>query len=474
MSILNKIDFKNLSTKHLKEIISKSNYRKEKKALLTAVLKEPVNCRLDKEYAFKKYLLDKDLYELQIVLCLFHGWSRIYNNVRPSLAKNLLLLSRIVKKIERKANQNDFFGPIQTFSSETNFSPLLNVMLALIWRRGSMKLRQQIIDYFNLKPTSFCGLWFNELPMRFIRENQKHYKRKLIEHMKKFGHSQFYKAPDFIKCDQEVVNEWLSMMPAKIYDRRHFPSKINELRGFIEALLYGCKHGNKKSRKSFIKEILTHKKVIEKIRQLFSLRSNKNWLGTFFKVMRNDEVSPLPRIPYPYSDFEKDISVIFHEYLKQDIIIYEILDCVFLHKIQHPQRHVITAVYYYEYEDPFFEPDGNAIIETTIYKLKDFDKLNINALKLIFLYHTSNHESSNPFVAVHIQKLIDDKEKRKSIEMNKYDRSASNILFARNNHMKFNKKYVSEDKKLDFIIKKNTSIATSMSSLKRFRKPSTT
>ena len=69
-------------------------------------------------------------------------------------------------------------------------------------------------------------------------------------------------------------------------------------------------------------------------------------------------------------------------------------------------------------------------------------------------------------MAVHIQKLIDDKEKRKSIEMNKYNISASNILFAKNNHMKFNKKYVSEDKNLDFIIKKNTSIATSMSSLK--------
>ena len=458
MSILNKIDFKNLSTKHLTEIVYKSKFKKEKKTLLTNVIYKPVNWKYSQRYKYKNYI-DKDLYELQIVLCLFLGWPKIYNNIHPSLAKNLSLLCRTIKKIELKVDKNTkFYAWRDIFSSEPNFSPILNRMLTLLWCLGSKKVRQQLIKYFNLKPTSIYETHFDELPIRFIKENQNYYKRLLIEHMKKYTLHEFYMAPDFIKYDELVIDAWLSRIQEleQYHSCREFlPKNIFPSYVLIEELHWGMNYGNKRQRNSFKKQFLTQKKVIEKVLELISLQSNKTWLGTFFKKMRATRGSD-KSINGVYESFERNLKEILAEYFNQDIIFYEIINSIFIHKIQNPELNLLTA----QALKSFFQ------IEDIILGLKEFDALNINALKYLSLFHASGYESSNPFVAVHIQKLIDDKEKRKSIEMNKYNISASNILFAKNNHMKFNKKYVSEDKNLDFIIKKNTSIATSMSSLK--------
>lgn len=434
MSILNKIDFKNLSTKHLKEIISKSNYRKEKKALLTAVLNQPVHCQLDKEYIYRKYSLDRDLYELRIVLCLHNGWSRIYNNIHPSLSSDLSILSRTIGKIETYVGEDFYFPAATRFIFYKDISNVLNQMLTMLWHTGPMKFREQIIEYFNIKPRDLKDLDFKNTPMKFIKINQIHFKKELIKEIKEIRLREFYRAPDCIKCDQEVLNAWLSTKPTGYYYgiEKYCPRNINELSGLVGALLFGVKCGNKKSRKSFEKEIFSHKKAIEKIQQLFSLPSNKNWLGTFFKRMRYKRVRHCTKVPYVYTRLESDIFELFYRYFEQDIIIYEILDCAFFHEIPNPDVHCSSLM------------DEFSNYEDILCSLKDFDNLNLNALKFIFLYHSSNYESSNPFLAVRIQKLIEAKEKRQSIEMNKYNRSVSNILFARNNHMKFNKTHIME------------------------------
>ena len=55
MSILNKIDFKNLSATHLREIVYKSKFKKEKKTLLTNVIYKPVNWKYGQRYKYENY-----------------------------------------------------------------------------------------------------------------------------------------------------------------------------------------------------------------------------------------------------------------------------------------------------------------------------------------------------------------------------------------------------------------------------------
>ena len=78
--------------KNLKDIIENTKFNKVKKKILLDVLRLPASCKWDKKSGLEKYALDKDLYELRVILCLKYGCSSIYQNINPTLALDFKLL----------------------------------------------------------------------------------------------------------------------------------------------------------------------------------------------------------------------------------------------------------------------------------------------------------------------------------------------------------------------------------------------
>ena len=85
---------------NLKEIIENTKFNKVKKKILLDVLRLPTGCKWDKKSGLEKYALDKDLYELRVILCLKYGRSSIYQNINPTLALDFKLLERTLAKIK--------------------------------------------------------------------------------------------------------------------------------------------------------------------------------------------------------------------------------------------------------------------------------------------------------------------------------------------------------------------------------------
>ena len=238
MGIIEKLDVSYTDgnfLKHLKEVIENTKFNIVKKRILLGVFKKPTNCRI-KKAELEKYALDKDLYELRIILCLKYGRSSIYHAIHPKLGKNWQMLEKTLKKIKYDSSQKQ-----KKIIENIKFPRILNIMLSLIWEKASMKVREELIDHYKLKPEHIClesnknpyydssfykkhfhrdSKNYELIPTSFYKKHFNYFKNK---YLKIKNYREYYYAPTMFKKDDEVLevffknvekaaNEWCPIL----------------------------------------------------------------------------------------------------------------------------------------------------------------------------------------------------------------------------------------------------------------------
>ncbi len=245
MGIIEKLDVSYTDgnfLKHLKEVIENTKFNIVKKRILLSVFKKPTNCRI-KKAELEKYALDKDLYELRIILCLKYGRSSIYHAIHPKMGKNWQMLEKTLKKIKYDSSQKQ-----KNIIKNIKFPRILNIMLSLIWEKASMKVREEIIDHYKLKPEHMClelnknlyasASYFKKhypyykkhfqrdlknlelIPTSFYKKHFNYFKNK---YLKIKNYREYYFAPTIFKKDDEVLEVFFNNVEKAANEWRQEP-----------------------------------------------------------------------------------------------------------------------------------------------------------------------------------------------------------------------------------------------------------
>ncbi|URQ63733.1 hypothetical protein M9B42_02865 [SAR86 cluster bacterium] len=416
--------------KNLKEIIENTKFNKVKKKILLDVLRAPTSCKWDKKSRLEKYALDKDLYELRIILCLKYGRSSIYQNINPSLALDFELLERTLAKIKYMTHKQKFL------IKNMKFPRILNLMLSLIWETASMRVREKIIDHYMLKPEHIClklsrypheknmafyGKYccmydstnYDRIPTSFLKKHFNYFKNK---YLKIKNYREYYFAPTMFKKDDEVLEVFFKNVKKAVNESSStldYPLATDtmEFQEYLKAyhaywllkilhdfgdcsgrldfnnyeLIFKCN--------SFFKQFMTKQKIIEKIEKSMPVLQN---LITYQCIYLNDKVLGYDP-PDWYKKFPDDlegiITDLFCSYYDQGILINEIPNAIFFKYPNHQNEAFGTG-------------------KQRLAEIKDLaicNKLSINTLSYIAAV------SSNPFFRASLLSFIKDKQSTKLI-----------------------------------------------------------
>lgn len=423
--------------KNLKDIIENTKFNKVKKKILLDVLRLPASCKWDKKSGLEKYALDKDLYELRVILCLKYGCSSIYQNINPTLALDFKLLEHTLAKIKYMTHKQKFL------IKNNKFPRILNSMLSLIWKTASMRVREKIIDHYMLKPEHIClklyrnpyeNITFPSGKLAFIRKHfyrdlrnydripnsffKKHFNYFKNKYLKIKNYREYYYAPAMFKKDDEVLevffknvgkaaNEWSSTLHYPLAtDTMEFQEYLKAYHAYLLlkilhdfgdcSMSYNVNIGNPRYdsvSNKFFKQFMTKRKIVEKIQKSIPLLQDLITYQCIYlkdKVLGYDPPEWYKRFP---GDLEGIITDLFCCYYDEGILINEIPNAIFFK--------------YAKRQNGAFDHGKQRLAE--IKDLAICNKLSINTLSYIAAV------SSNPFFRVSLLSLIKDKQSTKLI-----------------------------------------------------------